>query len=96
MNWQPIETAPRDGSWVLLWRGESTYGRWTPIVIGRWLEDEDSPAWVWPIEVFDPYTDDGRAEAEADIENGDHFESAEGQGGFTHWMPLPEPPPTNG
>ena len=37
-QWQPIETAPKDGTEVLLWLGQSQYPR---SELGRW--DVDSP-----------------------------------------------------
>lgn len=39
-NWQPIETAPRDGSWILLWRGAHPDGSgiWEPMIIGCWFQ----------------------------------------------------------
>lgn len=30
MNWQPISTAPKDGSWILLCGGETTEDDWDP------------------------------------------------------------------
>lgn len=96
MKWQPIETAPRNGTWVLLWRGPSRFGTRDPMVIGCYCPDDDGkPAWVWPKGPFDPFTEDGQEEARLNIELNDIYEEGECADGFTHWMPLPEPPPTN-
>lgn len=34
MNWQPIETAPKDGSQVLLWLPLGSGGQ---VMIGKWI-----------------------------------------------------------
>jgi hypothetical protein len=49
MGWQPIETAPRDESWVLLTGGKIDYG-WDgetqpPVVVGQWGKDFSEPCW---------------------------------------------------
>lgn len=88
-KWSSIETAPKDGTWIEAWRGPVTLGRWAPRLIVRWHQWEDGEAaWVWPEDDFDPYTAEGREDADNDIENGDYYLSLE----FTHWMPLLDPP----
>ena len=75
-EWKPIETAPKDGTWIDLWGffepkdyvSHYPAGRWTNMA---WQEN----AWRLP-SVFS----DGRP--------GDSMEHII----FTHWMPLPEPP----
>jgi len=33
MTWQPIETAPKDGSWFLIWaHGQPEVGRYSPMM----------------------------------------------------------------
>lgn len=90
-KWKPIETAPKDGSWIDLWRPSACFGSrmsLEPRVIGRWSDAE--LCWVWPHTVrtsaFDPWAFPHRHDD--DIQDGDCFASNE----FTHWMPLPNPP----
>ena len=80
MTWQPIETAPKDGTWVLLYGGKDVgwYGDDTiqTIVTAFWRPSyyrrtDDQGQWMytwwegdWRSEMADP----------------------------THWMPLPTPP----
>ena len=80
MQWQPIETAPKDGTEVLLYApGRLTYGAWTepsdvPEIKYR---DGFAPEPEW--EEFAPFWsswDGGFTE--------DHPP--------THWMPLPDAP----
>lgn len=68
-EWQPIETAPRDGTIILLVDGGNQV--WGPYA-GAWVGKNDHYPWVF----LDP-----------DIELNGMPPS-----GFTHWMPLPEPP----
>jgi hypothetical protein len=46
MNWQPIESAPKDSTWVLLWQAG-----WQAPLTGFWCEDyygvPKAPHWVF-------------------------------------------------
>lgn len=85
-KWNKIETAPRDGTWLMLWRPcEDGPWRSSPLIIARWDSTEEE--WAWP-EECDPWTAQGREKADDDIESGDGYASND----FTHWMPLPVPP----
>lgn len=81
MEWQPIETAPKDGTRIMLWRGFINSGLWAEMVIAQWFNDE----WVWPDQRDNPSTHGNWS----DDDMLDGYASAHG---FTHWMPLPEPP----
>lgn len=83
MEWQPIETAPRDGSQLLLMttRGHSI-GAWNSRPRGPGISGGiQSPGWV-------AYTD-GYEIDDAGWDTGtDYVKSIDP----THWMPLPPPP----
>lgn len=68
-EWQPIETAPRDGTDILVvWNAGGIQ-----MVVG-WDEDAEATIngrWAW-----------------ATLDGPNYHENA-----FSHWMPLPEPPP---
>lgn len=78
-NWLPIDTAPKDGTWVLLKGGEAdgpTDDNWaptkpTPMVVAFWDTWEWQPGeghWAfayWDMDWYSEYKDP------------------------THWMPLP-------
>lgn len=85
-DWLDIATAPKDGTWVDLWRPPVHGGVfWQSRVTAMW-SDEDG-AWVWPDSAYDAMTFPSAAAAL--IENGDFYADA---GSFTHWKPLPTPP----
>ncbi len=85
MEWQPIDTAPRDGSQVLFYLGTNWVSSndiigWSQddydIVIGWWCE----PNWLCGL------CEEGSADTEGYGSATNIYVSP------THWMPLPEPP----
>jgi hypothetical protein len=81
-EWQPIETAPKDGTDLLLawnWRGRYvSIGKWARVNYLDWDTDRvvDSECWVqW--ESLNSIVDTC---------------VLVGPNAPTHWMPLPEPP----
>jgi len=85
--WLPIESAPRDGSWVQLWRKpETKIGVFAPLVFGRWSEAYET--WIFVSDHNDIFTDRGKSRAEEEIAKDDFYDDDS----FTHWMPLPQPP----
>lgn len=75
-EWQLIDTAPKDGTIVLLF-GSCNWNEYTerndPVVtVGFWEDDGGFDCCGgWTALTFNPYSDDCEA---------------------THWVPLPEPP----
>jgi Protein of unknown function (DUF551) len=84
--WQPIETAPKDGSDILIYaHGMCIEARYSP---GQWsietpisCAEYDGPVWV----AFDDAV-------QFEIEETPHGDF---HGRVTHWMPLPTPPENN-
>jgi len=81
-EWQPIETAPKDGTRVFLWRGYPKFGScWAEMVAAEWHDGE----WCWPDprqnpSVYGDWSYDDLAEGYAATEK------------FTHWAHLLPPP----
>ena len=83
MNWQPIETAPRDGTLVLVYckagNGTSINGK---IAVARHAHDHE---WA-----------NGTLMSDWEYGEYDAPHTPSGKGGYivtaTHWMQLPEPP----
>ena len=91
-EWQPIETAPKDGTKVFIWRegwDQAPVAQWrdypgNPVVGSD--ESESADCWMhgWLFhEWFTPGIEDGWLGWNEDIDEGCMP---------THWMPLPEPP----
>lgn len=81
-NWQPIETAPRDGTLIDLWIINQDNDNFR-ITDAYWNKYDN--AWWAP---YKNYGEGGKAETSyKNTKTGNEmFEKA------THWMPLPEPP----
>lgn len=77
--WQPIATAPMDGTRIMLWRGFSAIGRWAEMVVAEWYDG----AWTWP---------DDNPSTHGEWSEDDLLDGYWSATGFTHWMPLPAPP----
>jgi hypothetical protein len=82
MEWQRIETAPIDGTWVLLTGGElwdqRGDGREHPCVVAQWRIQNRAKEWGGPFgEWFVAQFDGGCGEI--------FYYDA------THWMPIPPP-----
>lgn len=80
-DWQPIETAPKDGTPVLLFAGASIQHDSAPkpfFHVSRWVNETR--------ERWEPKSE---WELVRVIEDASHWESWELP---SHWMPLPAPP----
>ena len=80
MEWQPIETAPKDVGAILLWAdGEIWLGEWNELDL-EFDEEGDEPFWN-----MTALTDGGG-------KCGVWCETWSEDTPPTHWMPLPKPP----
>ena len=86
MDWQPIETAPKDGTWIVLGKADWNVfpkARWGEVDGGDFLFD----AWLFADETHGclvPNVDGGAVLGWS--------EDYEDECMPTHWMPLPKPP----
>lgn len=95
LRWQPIESAPRDGTPILLLsKGDEIevdgekIKRGPAVALGKWWPEGDS----WVDEFGQLGGDCYRLEVTGVWESGGGwFQPNE----VTHWMPLPEPPNEN-
>ena len=85
MSWQPIETAPQDGTVIDLWVDYGNDG-------GQRIPDG-----YWRSDPFPSFFDQDRREGWAAANQG--YDGADGWADdpelgtqVTHWMPLPKPP----
>ena len=90
-QWQPIETAPKDGAEILLFRDADVYdGKPVPprVTSGAWTE--------WTDTASEYHSTTGEYLGQSVQDSGAEWLSWDG--GFseemppTHWMPLPSPP----
>lgn len=85
MEWQPIKTAPKDGTKIDLWRVRLEYGT------AETFDGERIPNAFWG----EPYYGNDRKYDDAWVHwDGGRTEEVEITDAYlvTHWMPLPEPP----
>jgi hypothetical protein len=74
--WKPIDTAPQDGTWILMWDSQrelAVSGCWHTEPAMNNPESGYEPGWSWWSADDDVLIWDGDKEP-------------------THWMPLPNPP----
>ena len=106
-EWQPIETAPRDGTIIDLWMTDSSGGAWRE-ANAYWVEDECDTFHEWPAPYHKPVIRyihrSGWFAPNHDYEGQDGF--ADNPRRFvdhplnkrwvftepTHWRTLPDPP----
>lgn len=81
MNWQPIETAPKDGTFVLVWRGSNDSRRWPPVVVAQYQEEKT-------------FTWEGGNKKNVHLKEWRAASTGMSVGQPTHWMPLPPDPQT--
>lgn len=85
-KWQPIETAPRDGTAIqarIPWHGDDNIIAWTGGLVDS--HDEDAGGWYF---LEDQEPPDCWTDGICWASNEDGFQSIEP----THWRPLEEPP----
>lgn len=91
MKWQPIETAPKDGTAVLLcwaynYKGEPIDWRKDPTTAGVYVQ---AASWHEDRDCDNPWPGAWTVYCDMIIDPELHFQP-------THWMPLPAPPCAEG
>jgi hypothetical protein len=84
-GWQPIETAPKDGTWILCWSVTKDEEPKYPQRVKLWFWDQHRSR-----SRYTKYNPGGHGAWSYDDKilhqsSGEEYEP-------THWMPLPEPP----
>jgi len=88
-EWQPIESAPRDGSEILiLAHGMVILARYHP---GEWSDDMPNASVEYDGAVWCAFGD----ALSFEIEEGATENGSDWVGAVTHWMPIPTPPEPN-
>ena len=86
-QWQPIETAPKDGTSILIYTtGRHWREGWSDEEFGEGNKNPEVMEASWQPWYSDEM--EGWMPANLDEEYGRFYEA-------THWMPLPEPPKDN-
>jgi len=78
--WQPIETAPKDGSWILVFGDRYDRESLPPIGAAR-----------WEVRTFQSWQQVSDTRKELVTEDASDWDCESGIAP-THWQPLPEPP----
>ncbi len=86
MDWEPIETARKDGEPIVVCRPQSDFGVCDTVVTARWVEkyDDGEPLqkWCWPSRGADIFDE---VEFHDAVERGDVYEADD----FVLWTEHP-------
>jgi hypothetical protein len=80
-HWQLIETAPKDGTWILVWGHKVVDADKEPIGLARWVKSS-----------WDSWQDDGPRKRVLVTTDDSGWECDDHLYDPTHWMRLPSPP----
>ena len=78
-DWQPINTAPTDGTWFLICNARDGFNSYE---VGRY------EPMLWP-----KYVEAGDGLYRKEMQHIHEWRGLNNMHRATHWMPLPEPPP---